>query len=148
MSDPGRTIGLDVGDVRIGVAVGDPLGILAQPHDVIQRSSPDQDIGAVVRLVDEFEPVAIVVGIPLNLEGKVGPQAQKVLDFVEALRDAVDIEVVTQDERYSTAAAERSLIQSRVRRKKRKKLIDQVAAQHILQGYLDRRARERNARQE
>jgi len=148
MSDPGRTIGLDVGDVRIGVAVGDPLGILAQPHDVIQRSSPDQDIGAVVRLVDEFEPVAIVVGIPLNLEGKVGPQAQKVLDFVEALRDAVDIEVVTQDERYSTAAAERSLIQARVRRKKRKQVIDQVAAQHILQGYLDRRARERKARQE
>ena len=146
MNEPGRTIGLDVGDARIGVAVGDPLGILAQPHAVIQRSSPDQDIGAVIRLVDEFEPVAIVVGIPLDLEGKEGPQARKVLDFVESLRDAVDVEVVTQDERYSTAAAERSLTQSRVRGKKRKQLIDQVAAQHILQTYLDRRAHQRNAR--
>ena len=84
------------------------------------------------------EAVRIVAGIPLNLEGKPGPQAIKVLEFLEKLRGVVDIEVVTQDERFSTAASERTLRQARVKRKKRKKIIDKVAASHILQTYLDR----------
>lgn len=138
MADPGRTVGLDVGDVRIGVAVSDPLGIIASPHSVIQASSPQRDVAAVQAIVAEQDAKRIVVGLPLNREGKPGPQAEKVLAFVELLRDAVDVEVVTQDERYSTAAAQRMLIEVNVSRKKRKKVVDKVAAHHILQTYLDR----------
>ncbi len=141
MALAGRVVGLDVGDVRIGVAVSDPLGIIAQPHSVIRVATPEQDIEAVRAVVTEKEAVRIVVGLPLNREGKPGPQAEKVLAFVEALRTALGIEVVTQDERFSTAAAERMLIQANVSRKGRKQVIDKVAAHHILQTYLDRHGR-------
>ena len=138
MADPGRIVGLDVGDVRIGVAVSDPLRIIASPSTVIQASSPQRDAAAVQAIVVEQDAKCVVVGLPLNREGKPGPQAQKVLAFVEALRDTLDVEVVTQDERYSTAAAQRMLIDANVSRKGRKKVIDKVAAHHILQTYLDR----------
>ena len=134
----GRIVGLDVGDVRIGVAVSDPLGIVAQPYSVIKCSSPDADVEAIRAVVEEKEAVKIVVGLPLNMEGEPGPQAEKVLAFAEKLRDALGIEIVTQDERYSTAAAERMLIDANVRRKDRKKVIDKIAATHILQVYMDR----------
>jgi len=143
--DIGRAIALDVGDVRIGVAVSDPLGIIAQAHDVIQRRDTATDVEAVKAIVDGMGANKIVVGMPLNLQGQQGPQAQKVLAFIEALQAAVDVEIVTQDERFSTVSAERSLIQANVRRKKRKKVIDKVAAQQILQVYLDRQsAQKRN----
>jgi len=142
MSTPGRILALDVGEVRIGVALSDPLGIIAQPHSVIAASSLDRDAAAIRDLVAQTAAVRIVVGLPLDLEGKPGPQAQKVLAFVERLRAAVDVEVVTQDERYSTAAAQRVLRQAGVKRKKRKKVIDKVAAQHILQVYLDRQTKD------
>jgi len=138
MANPGRIVGLDVGDVRIGVAVSDPLRIIASPATVIQASSPQRDAAAVQAIVAEQDAKRIVVGLPLNREGKPGPQADKVLAFVEVLRDTVDVEVVTQDERYSTAAAQRMLIDANVSRKRRKKVIDKVAAHHILQTYLDR----------
>jgi putative Holliday junction resolvase len=134
----GRILGLDVGDVRIGVAVSDPLGIIAQPHSVIRCISPRQDVEAIRTVVGETEAVRVVVGVPLNREGKPGPQAEKVLQLVAGLREALDVEVVTQDERYSTAAAERMLIAADVRRKGRKKVVDKVAAHLILQTYLDR----------
>jgi len=142
MTTTGRIMALDVGEVRIGVAVSDPLGIIAQPYSVIAASSPEGDVDAVRNLVAETAAVRIVVGLPLNLEGQPGPQAQKVLAFVERLRAAVDVEVVTQDERYSTAAAQRVLRQAGVKRKKRKKVVDKVAAQHILQIYLDRQTKD------
>lgn len=141
MEEEGRLVGLDIGDVRIGVAVSDPLGIIAQPHTVIVCCSPEHDVEAIRSIVEEQEAAAVVAGLPLNREGEVGPQAEKVLAFVERLREALDIEVVTQDERYSTAAARRMLIDANVRRKARKKVIDKVAAHHILQTYLDRRRR-------
>ena len=142
MSTTGRILALDVGEARIGVAVSDSLGIIAQPHSVIAASSLDRDAAAVRDLVAETAAVRVVVGVPLDLEGKSGPQAHKVLAFVERLRQAVDVEVVTQDERYSTAAAERALRQAGVKHKKRKNVVDQVAAQHILQTYLDRQTKE------
>jgi putative Holliday junction resolvase len=81
------------------------------------------------------------VGLPLDQNGEIGPQAAKVLAFVETLRELLDIDIVTQDERFSTAAAQRALIDANMRRKKRKSVIDMVAAQHILQTYLDRQRR-------
>ena len=138
MAGMGRIIGLDVGDVRIGVAVSDPLGIIAQPHSVITRTSLEQDLNAIQRLVTEQEAIRIVAGLPLNREGKPGPQAEKVIEFIVRLREVVSVEIVTQDERYSTAAAQRMLIDANVSRKNRKKVIDKVAAHHILQVHLDR----------
>jgi putative holliday junction resolvase len=134
----GRTIGLDIGNVRIGVAVSDPLGITAQAREVIAVHTPEEDIKAIRSMVDELGAVRIVVGLPLDQDGEIGPQASKVLAFVETLRNALDIDIVTQDERFSTAAAERALIGANMRRNKRKNVIDMVAAQHILQTYLDR----------
>ncbi len=139
----GRIIGLDVGEARTGVALSDPLGVIASPYETIQLKSPSEDAEAVKAIAEEQEAIRIVVGVALNMEGEVGPQAEKVLAFVEALKEAVDIEVVTIDERFSTAAANRSLRESGVKGKRRKQVVDQVAAQQILQLYLDREAHRR-----
>ncbi|MDK1020098.1 MAG: Holliday junction resolvase RuvX [Candidatus Hydrogenedentes bacterium] len=139
----GRIIGLDVGEARTGVALTDPLGIIASPFDTIQVKSLRADAEAVKAIAEEQGAVRIVVGVPLNMEGKVGPQAAKVLEFVETLKETIDIEIVTIDERFSTAAAERSLRESGVKGKRRRKLVDKVAAQQILQLYLDREAHRR-----
>ncbi len=138
MTSLGRIVGLDVGDVRIGVAVSDPLRIIAQPHSVITRSTPERDIAAVCGVIEQAEAVRVVVGLPLNREGKTGPQAEKVLQFIEQLRAASSVEIVTQDERFTTVAAERMLIAANVSRKNRKKVVDKIAAHHILQIHLDR----------
>ncbi len=137
---------LDVGDVRIGVAVTDPLRIIASPHSVIQHTTADQDVDAIRKLVDELGVVRIVVGLPLDQHGRPGPQAEKVLQFVDALKQRVAVDIVTQDERFTTAASQRTLIQADMRRKDRKKVIDKVAAQNILQVYMDRAAREARER--
>ena len=144
MAEFERSLGLDVGNVRIGVALSDPLGIIAQPHQVIQCEGHEKDVETVRQIVEETGAVRIVVGIPLNREGQHGPQADKTMVFVKLLRDALDVEIVLQDERFSTAAAQKMLIQANVRRKKRKKVVDKIAATHILQVFLDRAA---NARQ-
>jgi len=138
MTPLGRVIGLDVGNVRIGVAVSDPLRIIAQPHSVITRSDPEKDVAAVRAVIEQAEAVRVVVGLPLNREGKPGPQAEKVLEFIRQLRAAVATEIVTQDERFTTAAAERMLIAADVSRRKRKGIVDKIAAHHILQTHLDR----------
>ena len=123
--------------------MSDPLGIIASPYETIQVTSPRAAAEAVKAIADEQGAVRIVVGVPLNMEGEVGPQAEKVLAFVETLRKAIDLEVVTIDERFSTAAANRSLRESGVKGKRRKQVVDQVAAQQILQLYLDREAHRR-----
>ena len=147
MNEVGRSIGLDVGDVRIGVALSDPLGLIPQPYEVITCVSPEQDAETIVALAREKEAKRIIVGLPLNMEGKPGAQAEKVLAFIEVLRTKTDIPVLTQDERYTTAFAERSLIAADVRRKKRKGARDKIAAQQILQTWLDRAARDRRPRE-
>ncbi len=136
-------MGLDVGDVRTGVALSDPMGIIAQAYNVIKSTDPQEAIEAVNKLVEAEGVIHIVVGLPLDQHGKPGPQAEKVLAFVEILRRTVSVEVSTLDERFTTAGAERSLRQAGVRRKGRKKVIDKVAAQQILQTYLDRQAGQR-----
>ena len=132
-----RILGLDVGDVRIGVAVSDPLEVIAQPLASVKRISVSKDVESIKRLAEENETGKIVVGIPKTLDDEVGIQAQKVLDFVESLGKALEIPIVLWDERFTTAEAESALIEADMSRRKRKKVIDKVAAVLILQGYLD-----------
>jgi putative holliday junction resolvase len=140
----GRILGLDVGHVRIGVALSEPGLSIAFPHGMVESKSLDEDLEAIRALAESERAERIVVGLPLNQHGEPGPQAEKVLDFVERLRTVTDAEIVTQDERFTTALAERSLIGAKVRRKNRKKVIDSMAAQQILQTYLDREAVRQN----
>lgn len=134
-------MGLDVGEVRTGIALSDPMGVIAQAHSVIDASSPERAVDEILKIVDEQGVVQVVVGLPLNQHGERGRQADKVMGFVAALRSRLSIDVSTIDERFTTAGAERSLIAAGVKRKGRKKVIDKLAAQQILQTYLDRRSR-------
>lgn len=136
----GRVMGLDVGDVRTGVAMSDPLGMIASPHSVIPAEDLEAQCAAVAKLAAENDVTEIVVGMPLNRNGEIGPQAEKVQHFIEALRGKVSVPVETQDERFSSASAERALLEANLSRKARKKVVDKIAAQQILQVYLDRRA--------
>jgi putative holliday junction resolvase len=140
MNNPGRIMALDVGDVRTGVAMTDPLQMIASPHSVVQQPSLEGALRELKRIIQESEPVLIVVGIPLDQEGKQGRQANKVMAFVEKLRAETSVEIVTQDERFTTTAAERMLISADVSRKKRKQVVDKIAATNILRSYMDRRA--------
>ncbi|MCY0908151.1 MAG: Holliday junction resolvase RuvX [Sulfobacillus thermotolerans] len=128
---------LDVGDKWIGVAISDETALLASTKPPIKRTSEAQDVERIVALVSEWNINEIVVGLPLNMNASVGPQAQKTLKFVDALRAQVSCDVVTWDERLTTRQAERLLIERDVRRENRKKLVDGLAAALILQGYLD-----------
>ncbi|WP_027340183.1 Holliday junction resolvase RuvX [Halonatronum saccharophilum] len=132
-----RIMGLDLGDKRTGVAVSDRMGWTAQGKEVIEVKSVEEDIEYIIELVAKYEAEKVVVGLPKNMDGSLGPRANKVLDFVEKLKEKVDIPVVTWDERLSTVAVERTLISADVSRKKRKKVIDKMAAVIILQNYLD-----------
>ncbi|SHJ49779.1 Holliday junction resolvase RuvX [Paramaledivibacter caminithermalis] len=132
-----RLMGLDVGDKTIGVAVSDLLGLTAQGLETINRTGNKAAINRLRKIISEKEVKKIVVGLPKNMNGTLGPQGKKVLSFVEKLKNKVDIEIVLWDERLTTVAAERMLISADVSRKKRKKVIDKVAAVYILQGYLD-----------
>jgi len=134
---------LDVGDVRIGVAMTDPMQMIASPRETVKCTNEAADLAAVAKLAVDQEVVRIVVGLPLNQHGERGPQAEKILAFTEKLRPLVKAEIVLQDERFSTAEAQRMLIAADVRRDKRKQVIDKVAAANILQSYLDRRATQR-----
>lgn len=141
-----RILGLDVGDKTIGVAVSDEMGWTAQPLIVIRRQSKIKDSRAVAELVDEYSAETVVVGLPRNMDGSLGPQAIKTEAFGQALAQEIEIEIVYWDERLSTKAAERALIEADMSRAKRKKVVDKIAASIILQGYLDRLSFERRAR--
>ena len=132
-----RILGLDVGDKTIGVAVSDEMGWTAQPLTVIRRSSKAKDCRAVAELVAEYEAQSVVLGLPRNMDGSLGPQAAKTEAFGRALEQVTEAELLFWDERLSTKAAERSLIEADVSRAKRKKVVDKIAASIILQGYLD-----------
>lgn len=135
-----RIMGLDVGDKRIGIAISDPLGWTAQGHSVLKRSKLSKDLELIADLCREFAIQQIVVGYPLNMNGTIGPKAQEVTEFGTILGEYLHLPVDYWDERLSTVSAERILIGADVSRKKRKEVIDKMAAVHILQGYLDRRA--------
>ena len=134
----GRIMGLDVGDKTIGVSVSDLMGLTAQGVKTIKRIGKKKDIEALKEIIKEREVNKIVSGLPKNMNGTLGPQGEKVIKFCELLEEETGIKIEYWDERLSTVAAERTLIQGNVRRENRKGVIDMVAAVIILQGYLDR----------
>ena len=134
-----RYLGLDVGDVRIGIALSDESATIASGLPTFERIGPRKDLKAVAALVRAHEASEVVVGLPRRLDGSVGPQAQKVLAFMDALREVVRVPVVPWDERFTSAIAQQALIEADVSRKGRKGVVDKVAAILILQNYLDYR---------
>ena len=133
-----RTMAMDVGDRRIGIALSDPLGIIAQGLTTIVRDRrPENDLPKFKALIEEHDVDRIVVGWPLETSGRVGGQARKVERFVEDLKTVIDLPFDFWDERMTSAQAERALLEADTRRAKRKELIDKVAATVILQSWLD-----------
>ena len=134
-----RKIALDVGDVRIGVAVSDLLGITANPRETYVRKKGDTnaDIAYFCEYAKREEADAFVLGLPKNMDGTEGDRAVVTRQFGDMLQEASGLPVLYQDERLTTVSAERMLIDADVRREKRKKVLDKVAATIILQSYLD-----------
>ena len=137
-----RALGLDVGSKTIGVAVSDELGLCAHGVTTLRRQGMKRDVAAVLEIVQERAVETLVVGIPYDLEGKVGPRAERVLAFVAELRAAAAPPIETWDERFSTVEAERVLLEADLSRRRRKAVIDRAAAAVILQGWLDHRSQE------
>jgi putative Holliday junction resolvase len=131
-----RYLGLDVGDRRIGVAVSDPTGSLARPVETYNRRGSTVDVEHIVDLAGEYETVKVVVGLPKNMNGTEGPQAEKTRDFATALSER-GLEVDLWDERLSTVEASRRLIEQRRRGRRLQDRLDSEAAAVILQTYLD-----------
>ncbi|WP_270179394.1 Holliday junction resolvase RuvX [Alkalihalobacillus sp. CinArs1] len=134
-----KTLGLDVGTKTIGVAVSDLMGWTAQGLETVKRD-PDQPDVIPERLMDIIngnEVSKIIVGLPKNMNGSIGPSGEACMEFADRLKESTDLPVEMWDERLTTVAAERMLISADVSRKKRKKVIDKMAAVMILQGYLD-----------
>lgn len=132
-----RILGLDIGTKTIGIAVSDELSLTAQGLFTLKRKGLQSDIRALETLIEERGIERIVIGLPKNMNNTLGTSANMVLSFIEELAKSVDLPVVTWDERLSTVAAEKALLEADMSRKKRKRVIDTVAAQLILQGYLD-----------
>lgn len=135
-----RILGLDVGEKRIGVAVSDPMGWTAQGHSVLERRRRQDDLQNLARLCTELEIEKVVLGFPRNMNGTVGPKAHEIQEFGEMLQEYLSLPVEYWDERLSTVAATKTLLEANVSRKKRKGVIDKLAAVNILQGYLNRLA--------
>ena len=136
----GRVMALDVGDVRIGIAVSDLMGIIANPLETYTRKGNlDIDAQYIVNLAKSKEVSLFISGLPLGLKGQENEQTSKTREFVDKLKEICDIPVEYLDERFTTLSAERVLIEGNVRREDRKKVIDKVAATIILQNYLDRK---------
>lgn len=133
-----RILGLDIGDKRIGVAISDPLGWTAQTLKTLERKGIKTDLEEIIRIMNEYNIEKIVVGLPKNMNGSLGPASEKVMKFCDKLKEKTNKEIIFEDERLTTMAAERILIDADVSRKKRKGVIDSVAATFILQSYLDR----------
>lgn len=132
-----RYIALDVGDKRIGVAVSDLLGMTAQAVETYERKGNTQDALHFSQLVKQYQPAALVVGLPRNMNGTLGPQSEKVTQYAQTLGEALGLPIRYVDERLTTVMAQRSLIQADLSRKKRRGIVDRIAAVHILQGFLD-----------
>lgn len=134
-----RTLGLDPGSRRIGVALSDPTGTIALPHTVIDRSG--EDVAAKLReLCREGEVERIVVGLPLHLSGREGPAVEAAKEVADLAREATGLPVDMHDERFTTVTAESALLEAGVRRRRRREIRDMVAATVLLQSYLDNRS--------
>jgi putative Holliday junction resolvase len=138
-----RIMGLDIGTHTIGVAISDELGITAQGLKTVKRRSMEEDFKEIRTIIEHFEISKIVVGLPKNMDGTLGKQAGVVFQWIKDLKDQIQLPVVTWDERLSTVGASKVLLEADLSRRKRKKVIDKVAAVLILQGYLSQ-SRKRN----
>ena len=138
-----RIMGLDFGSRTIGIAISDELEMIAHGFNTIKRKSIEEDLAEVATIVSQFKIEKIVVGLPKNMDGSFGKGTEAVFQWIEALRKRINLPVVTWDERFTTVEASRVLLEADLSRKKRKKVIDKMAAVLILQGYLDH-SRKRN----
>lgn len=136
-----RWIGLDYGDRKIGIAVSDELGWTAQGLEVLERKKPEQDLERLKTIVETYGITDIVVGLPKNMNGTIGPRGDICIAFAQTLKETLHLPVHMWDERLTTVAAERTLLQADVSRKKRKQVIDKMAAALILQGFMDSRTK-------
>jgi len=136
-----RILAIDLGEVRMGLAVSDELLMTAQPLPTWRRRGQRADLEHLEGLVKTWNVHEIVLGHPKQLGGEIGPKAVEAQQFAEELTRALDVPVVLWDERFSTVAADRALIEAGMRRRRRQQMRDSVAALLILQGYLDRRGR-------
>jgi putative Holliday junction resolvase len=132
-----KILGLDIGEKRIGVAVSDALGYTAQGLKVMHRKGLDADLEEIKELIVNSHISEVVVGLPRNMDGSLGAGAQKVMAFARRMEEFVSVPIILWDERWTTSEATRVLLQADVTRKKRKKVVDKMAAALILQGYLD-----------
>ncbi|MBI5546894.1 MAG: Holliday junction resolvase RuvX [Deltaproteobacteria bacterium] len=134
-----RAMGLDVGDKTVGLALSDALGITAQGLPTVQRKSLEADLDAIMAICRENDVERLVVGLPLNMDGSEGPRAEICRRFGDRLSERSGLPVEYWDERLTTAQAERVLLEADLSRRKRKKVIDRLAAQVILQAWMDAR---------
>ncbi|MBU1888256.1 MAG: Holliday junction resolvase RuvX [Candidatus Omnitrophica bacterium] len=132
-----RILALDVGERRIGIAVSDALNMSAQGIETLVRQDAGSTLDRIKALVKEYDVAKIVVGLPFNMNGTKGASAAAVEDFIKTLKNGLSVEITTVDERLTTAQGERLLLEADVSRKKRKACIDKIAAQLILQTYLE-----------
>jgi putative Holliday junction resolvase len=132
-----RILGLDLGAKRIGLAVSDPLGITAQGLEVWVRRDRQADLDHLFKVARDYDVEHLVVGLPRHLDGRPGAAAPEIMEFAGALGEALGVEVIFWDERLTTVAAERLLVQADVSRRRRRQVVDQLAAVLILQSYLD-----------
>jgi putative holliday junction resolvase len=137
-----RILGLDFGSVRIGVAVSDGLLLTAQGLDTIQRKDLSKDIESIANIIKEYDVAEVVVGLPISMDGTHSAKTKETLEFIDILTKSIHVPVKTCDERLTTMQAERALLEGDMSRSKRKGLRDRLAAQLILQLYLDTRQRE------
>lgn len=141
-------MGLDYGSKTVGVAVSDGLGLTAQGIEIIRRTSENklrQTLARIETLIAQYHVTRIVLGFPKNMNNSVGDRAEKSLEFAAKLEQRTGLPVALWDERLTTVAANRTLMEAGVRREKRKEYVDQIAAVYILQGYLDRLAFEKRS---
>lgn len=141
-----RYLGVDLGVRRIGMAVSDELGLTAQALPTLESLTEDGALLAIRKLIDQYDVQEVVVGLPKNMNGTLGPAAEKAIAFAKRLEEGAHTPVTMWDERLTSRAAERLLIEADVRRVKRKRIVDQMAAVLILQGYLDRRRAQEDRR--
>lgn len=137
-----RIMGLDFGSKTVGIAVSDPLYITAQGVEIIRREQENKlrkTLARIEELVKEYEVEEIVLGLPKNMNNSIGERAEKTLEFKAMLERRTGLNVVMWDERLTTVAADKTMMEVGVRRENRKKYVDQIAATFILQGYLDSR---------
>ena len=132
-----RIMGLDLGDKTIGVAISDEMGWTAQGIETIKRTTLDADMQRLEALITQYQVQEIVIGLPKNMNGTIGPRGELSQVFAELVKERFSKPVQLWDERLTTKAAERMLVAADVSRKKRKQVIDKMAAVMILQGYLD-----------